>query len=299
MRYDNKVDSWVINLEEWLNSGLELYQYEYLKKKKKIRTKGKAYRGQPVEIILNTVPEEKREQIMRALHIADASYREAMDTARAHGAKMADVAISSTARNIQLNAAYILAELRAEVQTNSLQYVGHYAQYTISMQDGLGYGQLCAVAAWLYDRVQTMRTASRTQREFMRLMRSLRANFLEVLPKLQLIKKIPENDYRFSQWLDAIIKSMDEGKQIHEAVEVKRSGNTNAGRLTEAQIAITERIYCNGNYTDTQVYDRIKEHGRLHGWWRKDGEYQPVGYGTITQLAFYNNLTFSTKIVMC
>ena len=283
MRYDDKVNSWIIDLEEWLNSGLTRSQYENAKKRKQLKTKGKAYRGQPVEIILSSIKDDdKRNQIMRALHIADAGYREALDTARAHGANMADVAISSTARNLQLNAAYILAELQAEVQSNSLQYVGHYAQYTISMQDGLGYGQLCAVAAWLYDRVQQMRTASRTQREYMRLMRSLRANFLEVLPKLKLIKKIPENDYRFSQWLDNIIRQLDAGKQVHQAVEVKRSSNTNASRLSEAQIAVTERIYTNGNYTDRQVYDRVVEHGRQHGWWRKDGAYKPVSYGTIS-----------------
>jgi hypothetical protein len=283
MRYDDKVNSWIIDLEEWINSGLEMYQYEYLKKKKKLKTNGHPAPGKPVEIILSSIKDEaKREQIMRALHIADASYREAMDTAHTHGANMSDVAVANTARNIQLNAAYILAELRAEIDTKSLQYVGYYAQYTISMQDGLGYGQLCAVAAWLYDRVQRLRTASRTQREYNRLMRSLRANFLEVLPKLQLIKKIPENDVRFAQWIDDMVRRMNDGAPVHEVVEVKRQGNKNASRLTEAQIAVAERIYCNGNYTDRQVYDRVREHGRLHGWWRRDGQYQPVSYGTIS-----------------
>ena len=52
MRYDDKVNSWIIDLEEWLNSGLTRSQYENAKKRKQLKTKGKDYRGQPVEIIL-------------------------------------------------------------------------------------------------------------------------------------------------------------------------------------------------------------------------------------------------------
>lgn len=283
MRFDKEKNSWLLTMKDWLAAGLTIRQYNDYKQRKGLQTTGYGSVGNPIEIILNTVPAYKREMIIKALAISEQKHETALQTAKAGGVTVSDVAIRATSRTIELNTDYIRTELRAKVEQEHGHYLKHFFAYTLSKQAIEEYARLCVVHQWLWERVQILRSQTGSPEDMRRLMRVLRASFLEVLQsETELLKKIPASDSRFANYLNDIVNDMNRGSAIHETVKLKREGNQNAGRFTEDQKLVAEHIYCNGNLSDRQVYDRIVEHGDTSGWWRRQsGRYKPIAYSSL------------------
>lgn len=281
MRYDNTINSWIISLSEWRNIGLTKGQYKDYKHRKGLKTTGTAHRGKEVEIILNTVPADKRQIIIDALKLSDRNMEESLAEAKRGGAVVSDVVVRNTAKSIEIGGEYMLTELKAYIEEHYRPYISYYMDYTFGKSICIAYGELCAVADWLYERVQIIRSATNTKREYNRYMRSFRANFLEILPDVGLSRGIPKNDHRFAEFLENLILKYNNGAKAYEVIKPKRAGNKTSSRFTDAQKKVAERIYCNGNLNDQQVYDRLVEHGEQSAWWRKNGQYKPISYGTL------------------
>lgn len=270
-----------MNLDDWLNAGFSKYQYENYKRYDKLKTTGQPAPGKQVEIILSSLDPDKQSRIMQALQLSDSTHKAALSTSVAYGATVSDVAVRQTAQSLLINAGFVRAELTARIEKDYNGYLQHYFEYTFDKAAIVGYAQLCVVATWLYERVLLVRSAAKTEREYNRYMRSLRANFLEVKPELGLMRSIPASDRRFEEWLQILIERLDKGDSVWHIMEPKRTGNTSAGRFTDEQKNVAEQMYCAGNLSDRQVYDRLIEVGAQRGWWTKEGEYKPIDYVTL------------------
>lgn len=283
MRLDKNTNTWLINIEDWIKSGLTYDQYKYLRfKKGSIKTIDRGSRSNQVEIILNTVPIDKREQIIKALGISEEKHIKALDIAsNTTDCNVSDVAIDSTAKFIELNAAYIQTELTTYIEVEYVRYTSYYIEYNMASENVKAYSQICAVGVWLYERYLTFKAVSKSKRELNRYLRSLRSNFLEVLPDLCIKRHIPTHDRTFHDWLLNIITGMNAGKIIVEIIDIKNKKNTNSRKLKKEHLIVLERIYLNGNLNDRQVYDRFRQHGSDNNWWVKNGTYRPPGYATI------------------
>lgn len=276
----DKENGYKITLEEWIKCGYTERQYNYLREKGIIMTTGRACKNNEVEIILSSIPEDKRRVIIEHLGITEKEQKEALQKA-VESETVSDIAIHNTAKSIELNAEYIRTELVAKIEKDYGMYLQYFFDYSINKESVTNYAKLCVVVQWLYERVLVIRSVADTPRTYNRYMRSLRSNFLEVRAELTVKKQIPGNDRVFAQWLEQILEKMDAGSTVQEVVEIKRQGNTNRQKFGEEQQKVAERIYCNGNLNDRQVYDRLLDVAKIQGWWTEKGKFEPITYKTL------------------
>ena len=299
MRYEVQY-GWLLSKEDFNNAGFDDHQFKYGRKMGYIHVLARACKGKPIEIIFNDLPQRMKSLIEQKFVNLSEQYAQTMLEGKMMGLEMTEIAIENTAASLVTNAPFIKEELEGYINLNFSKYVNYYLQLNISGKSVLGYSRICAFATWIYGVVKQIMIEHEEKRDQNRLLRSFRANLLEVIDDMHPFEvKIPTNEFRFGQWLEMIVTRINKGEKIEEIIELKRKGNTNTVRLTTDQEKYIAGLYIYGmSMTVKQVYEKMVEYGRTAGWWRdENGDYKPVSYGTIRNyiLANENRLAYSRQ----
>ena len=298
MRYDVQYE-WLLSKDEFLQAGYDDEAYKSGRKRGHIHVLARACKGKPIEIIFKDLPQRMKSLIKQKFVNLNEQVAQTMLEGKMMGLEMTEIAIENTAASLVTNAPFIKEELEGYIQVNFSNYVHYYLQLGISGKSVLGYSKICAFATWIHGVVKKIMIEHEEKRDQNRLLRSFRANLLEVINDMPPFEvKIPTNEFRFGQWVDQVITRLNQGELIEEIIELKRKGNTNTTKLTSEQEKYIASLYITGNsMTVMQVHDKMVEYGRTAGWWRTDGEYKPVSYGTIRNyiIANENRLSYSRQ----
>ena len=284
MRYDSLI-GWVLTKEEYIKAGFTENSYKNGLRREQIHTVARACKGRQAEIIFKNLPPRIKQILMQKFINLGADHEQYMIEGEIAGLELTEMAINVTAQSIEINVPFIVKELSNFIEKNYHQYLSHYIENETLVGKSInGYAKICSLATWLHGMVMKIMHNYPEQRDQNRMLRSLRANVLNVIDTINFGVKVPNNDIRFNQWLENIVFQLNQGKQITEVIKLKREGNTNTCKLTTHQQNWIESLYILGNAMSLQeIYDRMVEVGRFKNWWRNKvtGDYEPVVYGTI------------------